>query len=90
MKKTLFLLCAIGVLLCGAAQALAQATGSMPPGPPKVLQIFREDVKVGKGAAHEKLEAAYAQAFKKAKWPTTYLAMSSVTGPGEEIGRAHV
>ena len=83
MKKTLFLLCAIGVLLCGAAQALAQATGSMPPGPPKVLQIFREDVKVGKGAAHEKLEAAYAQAFKKAKWPTTYLALSSVTGPGE-------
>ncbi len=83
MKKTLFLLCAIVLFLCGAAQALAQTTGSMPPGPPKILQIFREDVKVGKGAAHEKLEAAFAQAFKKAKWPTIYLAMSSVTGPGE-------
>ncbi len=83
MRKTVFWVCAIGLLLGVAGQALAQAPGSMPPGPPKVVQIFREEVKVGKGAAHEKLEAEYVRAFRKAKWPTNYLAMTSSTGPSE-------
>ncbi len=82
MKKTLFLLCTAGLILSGAAAARAQAPASMP-GPPKVLQIIREEVRVGKGFAHEQNEAAYAQAFKKAKWPTNYLGMTSITGPSE-------
>jgi hypothetical protein len=52
-------------------------------GPPKVLQIFVESVKPGKGAAHEKVEIGWPAAFRKAKWPTHYLAMTSTTGPGE-------
>jgi len=52
-------------------------------GPPKVLQIIREEVKVGKGPAHEKNEAGYPLALKKAKWPTHYLAMTSLTGRSE-------
>jgi hypothetical protein len=51
--------------------------------PPKVLQIFVESVKPGKGAAHEKVEIGWPQAFRKAKWPTHYLAMTSVSGPAE-------
>jgi hypothetical protein len=48
-----------------------------------VLQIFVESVKPGKGAAHEKVEIGWPAAFRKAKWPTHYLAMTSTTGPGE-------
>jgi len=42
MKKTLFLLCALGLILSGATAALAQAQAPAPMGPPKVLQIIRE------------------------------------------------
>jgi len=83
MRKTLFLLCVLGLVLSGATSALAQAQAPAPMGPPKVLQIFREEIKVGKVAAHEKFEAGFVHAFKKAKWPTNYLALSSMTGPGE-------
>jgi len=54
-----------------------------PPPPPKVLQIYREEVKVGKGPAHVKVEKGFVAAVAKANWPTHYLAMTSVTGPGE-------
>ena len=83
MRKTLFLLCALGLVLSGATAALAQTQAPAPMGPPKVLQIIREEVKYGKGPAHEKNEAGYPRAFKKAKWPNTLLAMTSITGPGE-------
>ncbi len=81
MKKFLVLILAMGVALGAAGSLLAQEKPAM--GPPKVLQIFREEVKFGKGSAHEKNEAAFADVFKRAKWPTTYLAISSMTGPSE-------
>ena len=62
--------------------AMAQ-TSEYSHRPPKVLVIGREDVKPGKGMAHEKSEAAWAQAFARAKWPTYYLGMSSVSGPSQ-------
>jgi hypothetical protein len=52
-------------------------------GPPKVLQIIREEVKVGKGTAHTKFESNYVAAFQKAKWPTHYLTVAATTGPNE-------
>ncbi|HVP43686.1 MAG TPA: hypothetical protein VMS96_09640 [Terriglobales bacterium] len=52
-------------------------------GPPKVLQIVREEVKPGKGPAHQKHEAAWSQAFTKAGYPHN-LTISSVTGPSED------
>ncbi len=78
MKRLLSRSCVFGLaLLCaGAVQAQQGAL-------PKVLQIFREEVKFGKGAGHLKLEASFADTFRKAKWPTHYLAISSMTGPGE-------
>ncbi len=79
MKRTIGLLgaaCLLGTAaLCAAAQE--------PPPPPRVLQVIREEVKPGKGPAHEKVEAGWPRAFAKANWPTHYLAMTSMTGPSE-------
>lgn len=52
-------------------------------GPPPVLQILRETVKEGKGAAHERTEAEYVQAFRKAKSEGYYLAISTMSGGNE-------
>ncbi len=79
MKKSVFLAVTACLLLSAASVAQQQA----PPGPPKVLQIFREDVKPGKEAAHAKVEAGWPRAFASAKSPTHYLAMVAITGPSE-------
>lgn len=84
MRKTtllLFTFTLLAVLL--PIQTAAQDKSTKMAGPPKVLQIGREEVKPGKGAAHEKLEAAWSQALISAKYPTYYLAMTSATGPNE-------
>lgn len=52
-------------------------------GPPKVLVIYREEVKAGKNFAHAKNEAAWAQAVARAKWPVHYLGMTSLSGPSQ-------
>jgi len=62
----------------GALTGLAQEQG-----PPPVLQIQRELIKEGKFAAHEKTEAAYARAFRKADYPGHYLALSPQSGANE-------
>jgi hypothetical protein len=51
-----------------------------PSGPPAVLRIFREDVKEGKGPAHEKTEAAFMQTAAKEKYPAHILGLTSLTG----------
>ena len=60
---------------------LAQEKKDM--GPPPLLQIIREEVKVGKGAAHEKWETSWTQALVRAKFTTPSLVMTAVTGPNE-------
>jgi hypothetical protein len=63
----------VGGLSVAAAQEMT--------GPPKVLSVTREFVKPGKGGAmHEKAESAFVQAMTRAKWPTHYFAVSSITG----------
>jgi hypothetical protein len=62
----------------GALGALAQESG-----PPPVLQIGRETIKEGKLAAHEKTEAAFVRAFRKASFPGHYLALSPLSGANE-------
>jgi len=74
--------CLLGaILLCGGVNlAAAQETTGLTP-PPKVLLIFREFLKPGKGGSlHEKAEGAFVQAFSRAKWPTHYFAANSVSG----------
>ena len=60
--------------------ALAQ---DLPKTQPKIISIWREEVKVGRAAAHAKHETGFVAAFEKAKSPNYYLAMTSLTGPSE-------
>lgn len=54
--------------------------GFAQTGPPKILQIGREEVKAGKGFAHAKYEASWTQAMLKAKYNRPYLGMTSMNG----------
>jgi hypothetical protein len=71
MRKTIAL--AMMCLMLAATVAFAEDMG----GPPKILQIGREEVKVGKGAAHTAYEAKWTAAVK-AKSKTNYLGMVSM------------
>lgn len=75
MKKAIRLLATVVLVLAGAV--IAQAQEAM--GPPKVLVITREIEKLGKAPAHEKLESAWAAAFKKAH-AAPYLTVTAMTG----------
>jgi len=74
---------AVAVLAVGSsgrapAQAAAPAAGSDQP--PKILFIVNEEVKTGKGGAHEKTEKQFAATLKAAKSPVRYLGMEAITG----------
>jgi hypothetical protein len=76
-----FVLLAFGGSVIAAAQEM-----SNPPMPPKILVIGREYTKPGKsGIAHEKTESAFVQAMKRAKWPTHYLAVESLSGKSRAL-----
>jgi hypothetical protein len=68
------------LLVLGCSEAFAQA---LPTTQPNLLQIIREEVKVGHGADHTKTEAGWPAAFEKAKSPHFYLALTSMTGTNE-------
>jgi hypothetical protein len=56
------------------------------PALPKILEIMREYTKPGKsGAAHEKTESLFVQAMARAKWPTHYFALSSLSGKSRAL-----
>jgi len=77
MKKITGLLLGSYLLIAGLGIVAAQE--ATPP--PKVLTVIREFVKPGKGGAmHEKAESAFVQAMARAKWPSHYLAVSSMSG----------
>lgn len=81
MQRLTGMLLGLALLLGGWNTAGAQenSEGAMPP--PKVLVIFREFVKPGKsGSMHERTESNFVQAMAKAKWPTHYLAVTSMSG----------
>src|ERR1700687_5087245 len=76
-----FVLLPVGGYVSAAAQDM-----SNPPLPPKVLVIGREYTKPGKsGVAHEKTESAFVQAMRRAKWPTHYLAVESLSGKSRAL-----
>jgi hypothetical protein len=81
MKK----LCSCALLLCLAAVfsdcAAAQDKPNNMSAPPKVLTVTREFVKPGKsGPTHDKSESAFVEAMRKAKWPTYYFGLDSLSG----------
>jgi hypothetical protein len=68
---------AISCSLIAVAQENPQGQTSLP----QVLQITHEYTKPGKaGMVHEKTESAFVQAMTRAKWPTHYLGMTSLSG----------
>lgn len=79
MKK--YLLGTLVLMLVGVPALVAQDDGAMPA--PKLLQIYREIVKPGRNAAHEKLEAGWPKAYRASKAGAHYLAMTSITGQNE-------
>jgi hypothetical protein len=75
--KTLGLM--LGTCLLVSAVAAAQEQADMSP--PKILTVIREWTKPGRnGMSHEKTESAFVQAMSRAKSPTHYLAVDSVSG----------
>ncbi len=81
MKKSFLFLFAICAVLSGIDQASAQTPS--PGAPPRVLFIFREDIKAARVGAHEQLETGYVKALQKANWPTISLAISSIAGAND-------
>lgn len=79
MKR--YLLGTLALMLCGTASLFAQDDGAMAA--PKLIQIYREMVKPGHNAAHEKTEMGWPKAHKASKVPAHYLAMTSITGQNE-------
>jgi hypothetical protein len=80
MRKSTLSLTLLALVAGNAATALAQG---LPTTQPKFLHIYREGVKIGRSADHSKWEAGWPAAFEKAKFPDTYIALESVTGPTE-------
>lgn len=63
---------------CAGVAAQEHTAATMPP---KILTVTREFTKPGKnGMSHEKTESAFVQAMTRAKWPTHYLAVESMSG----------
>ena len=69
----------IAVMGLAGSAALGMAQAAEPP---NVLRIVREDVKPGKGAAHEKNEMGYVRAFSKTGYPN-YIALEAMTGASQ-------
>jgi hypothetical protein len=83
LRRSLLGVCLVVTCSClAAAQENPQAGVSIP----KVLQITREYTKPGKaGMVHEKTESAFVQAMTRAKWPTHYLGMTSLSGKSHAL-----
>jgi hypothetical protein len=82
MSKTKTSLTLLALIATTATSALAQ---DMPTSQPKFLQIYREQVKMGRTADHAKWEAGWPAAYAKNKSPYSYIALVSVTGPNEVL-----
>ena len=54
-------------------------------GPPAVIQIARETIKEGKGAAHRKVEQDWANTLRRNKYPYHYLGLTVESGPNEAL-----
>ena len=83
MNKLTRSLLGLSLVLAGSCIAAAQ---EKPMGNQSVLQITREYTKPGKaGMAHEVTESSFVQAMARAKWPTHYLGMTSLSGQARAL-----
>lgn len=87
MKKLFVAFCFLALVITlmpmpGLSQS-AQPEMKAGHAPPPIIVLGREEVKPGKFAAHEKLEATWTQAYAKANWPNYTLALTAITGSPE-------
>jgi hypothetical protein len=76
----------LGVSLTVTCACLSAAQDSPSASIPKILEIQREYVKPGKsGLAHQKSESLFTQAMSRAKWPTYYIGMTSLSGKSRAL-----
>lgn len=81
MKRISPYLLGLSLAVACSTAAVAQDQSMGTTAVPKVLQITREFLKPGKaGAAHDKSESVFVQAMARAKWPTHYFALNSLSG----------
>jgi len=86
MNKLGRFLLGLSLMAACAWVAPAQETSPSTSSIPKILQITREYTKPGKsGAIHDKTESAFVQAMTRAKWPTHYLGMTSMSGKSRAL-----
>ncbi len=76
----------LGMSLALASGPIAAAQDAAAPALPKIMQITREYIKAGKaGQLHDKSESAFVAAMAKAKFPTHYVALNSMSGKSRAI-----
>src|SRR4029077_16173368 len=81
MRRLTKYLVALSLAATYACVTVAQQMPSGSASIPKVLQITREFVKPGKaGMVHDKAESAFVDAMARARWPTHYIGMTSLSG----------
>lgn len=86
MKTVSHFLLGLSLAVTCAGVTAAQENSLGNASIPKVLQIQREFVKPGKaGMVHDKSESAFIDAMKRAKWPTNYVGMTSLSGKSRAL-----
>ena len=81
MKKLTGVLLGVLLFVGGVGMVAAQEMSDGTQPPPKLLVLYREYTKPGKaGMTHEKSESAFVQAVTRAKVPTHYFAVDSLSG----------
>ena len=79
LRQFVLLVCSAAIVIPAAAQTPTSSSDT----PPALLQIEREELRPGKGAAHAINESAWAAAYAKAQSPVYWLGMTTMTGPSE-------
>ena len=69
----------LGIALTGLA-AIAAAQSPEPMGPPPVMAILREEIKPGRMAAHEKLNAAFVAAVSRTPSESRWIGLVPISG----------
>lgn len=86
MKKLSNCLFGLSLVVACACVTVAQEKSAGNMSVPKVLQITREFVKPGKaGMVHDKAESVFVEAMTRAKWPTHYIGMNSLSGKSRAL-----
>jgi hypothetical protein len=73
----------LGIVVVFGMSLVAMPRAQEGPGPRKVMQIIREEIKPARATAHGRAEEAYVRAFRSTKTPVYYVGLRAVTGPTE-------